>query len=158
MFVILMGIPGSGKTTYAKKFYPGYVHISSDQYLDVADTNMERKAASIRSLVWVLADAPHTNVVIDECNLDHVALAPYVALARAFGHKIEFHYMTTGVTEAAKHRPNVPKAALIKMHQKLTATVRRWRSGWPKPMAICADLHTDTPEEKGKGPHPYWRD
>lgn len=57
--IILMGIPGSGKSTIAEKFFPKYVRISQDE--------LGSRDACIKKVKQTLESG--LNVIVDRCNV-----------------------------------------------------------------------------------------
>lgn len=72
--VILVSIPGAGKTTFAKK-YKGYVRISQDELGDrYKCLELLRKSLSEKK-----------NVIIDRCNVNKMQRALFIMIAKEYG-------------------------------------------------------------------------
>ena len=104
----MVGIAGSGKSTYSSRWFSRYVHISMDTYHKDASwpvkrarlirrCDRERPAGTIRissgnkKAECVLADdalSRGKNVVVDDTNLTRAIRRPYLALARKHGASI----------------------------------------------------------------------
>lgn len=99
--IILQAVPGSGKSTYAKKHWPDAKVVSADAYFMVDGEYRydERKIgeahrSGLREFVgWVTASPVYRPpvVVVDNTNLTRVEMAPYADLANAFGWEVEVH-------------------------------------------------------------------
>ena len=103
--VVMVGISGSGKTTYSRRRFSRYVHISMDTYQKdgswpdkrarlIRRCDRERPAGTIRitsgnkKAECVLADdalGRGKSVVVDDTNLTRAIRRPYLALARKHG-------------------------------------------------------------------------
>lgn len=101
----MVGIAGSGKTTYARGKFPRHIHVSMDRYKKEESWNGTRRVLMDRfdrelpigsigitsgnkKAECVLADDALGNgrsVVVDDTNLTKAIRRPYVALARKHG-------------------------------------------------------------------------
>lgn len=102
--VLLMGMPGVGKTTlYQQTYAPlGYVHVNQD-------TSKTREKV-LRELRRVLATGQ--NIVIDSTNPNREKRAEYLQLARASGYTTDIVFLTRSGEEYNKLRPEpVPRIA-----------------------------------------------
>lgn len=89
--VLMSGIPGSGKSTYVKEQMPDAVVCSADHFFmknGRYDFNPallgQAHAACLKKFAEALqSGAPE--VVVDNTNISTLELAPYVALAAAYG-------------------------------------------------------------------------
>jgi len=99
--ILMSGIPGSGKSTIAKSF-KGATIVSADHWfertgvyqfnpaeLGTAHGNCLRKFVATLINATDHLDGYETVVVVDNTNTSVVELAPYVALAQAYGATIE---------------------------------------------------------------------
>ena len=102
--ILLSGVSGSGKSTYAKEIkerkfaVPGATEvISADTYFTQkgiytydASKIAEAHNACIRTFTNVCKiPCGIENLIVDNTNTTALELAPYVAIASAFGHEIE---------------------------------------------------------------------
>ena len=86
--VLLIGIPGSGKTTfYRERLFNTHVRLS----LDLLKTR-ERESAILRACVSV-----RQSFVVDNTNVMVEERAPYIAAARAAGFRVTGYYFPSNV-------------------------------------------------------------
>lgn len=89
--IILSGISGSGKSTYARRNYPGAVVCSADKFpglyvdgeLQFAKLS-DAHNACLRDFTVALLEG-RSVIVVDNTNTTSVEIAPYAAMALAFG-------------------------------------------------------------------------
>lgn len=97
--IIMRGIPGSGKSTWAKTHHPGAVFCSADDYFTGPSDGMYRFDPTLLSeahdqcLIKYLKalefahecrPGPNNDIVVDNTNIRVFELAPYYRLAEAF--------------------------------------------------------------------------
>lgn len=123
---LMAGIPGSGKSKYVKENFQAARVVSSDHYFMVrgqyqfkSEGLPEAHAQCLRDFVQVVqAWEPH--VVVDNTNTTLVELAPYVALASAYGYQAELCYLLCEPDVAhARNTHGVPLNVVWKLHQQL---------------------------------------
>lgn len=114
--VILVGIPGSGKSTYAAKEFPDFVYISQD-------ANNGR-----RDITWNKfrnAMEEKKNVLLDRCNINKSQRNPWINYALQTDYKeIEGIYLecdpdiaVTRATSRKDHKTIGPETPLEKVHE-----------------------------------------
>jgi predicted kinase len=93
--IILCGIPGSGKTTYARRAYPRHVILSADDYFMVDGVYRYDEAKltqahgdCLRRFIRECQSGGH-NLVIDNTNTKPTDIAPYHAIATAYGYEVD---------------------------------------------------------------------
>ena len=136
---ILCGIPGSGKSTYTRKNHPGAFVVSADNFPGLYETletfpvqlkfNPSLLPAAhgkcLRDFVDVIEDREASilgvsSIVVDNTNTTVAEIAPYAALALAYGHDLEIVTLDCFPEDGARRNTHgVPLAACIAMHKRL---------------------------------------
>jgi predicted kinase len=126
--VILVGVSGSGKSTFASREYPSAVTVSADHYFmvdgeyrfDVSKLG-EAHGACLRAFVEA-AISGVGRIVVDNTNTTLVELAPYISLAKAYGYGVEVVRVRCPVSvAAARNTHGVPEGAIRAMDARITA-------------------------------------
>ncbi len=92
--VLIRGIPGSGKTTIAKKTYPQHVLCEADQFFYDDNGNYHYDVAKIRDAhSWCQtavkeAMNKNNNVVVSNTFIRLWEMKPYAVMAKSHGYKI----------------------------------------------------------------------
>lgn len=86
--IILIGLPGSGKSTFCKEFLPSYFRVSQD--------DMGRKE---HRQIYLEALNKYDHIVVDRCNFDREQRNRYTWPARKAGYKITMMMFTTNIHE-----------------------------------------------------------
>lgn len=138
--VIMRGLPGSGKSHYAKNNFPGAITLSSDHYFINSDGEYVYDPAKIgsahawcfKSFIKCLTEASSSDVlVVDNTNISAVEIAPYVMAANAFGVR-DVHIITVECDPIKAHSRNahgVPLETVQKMAAGLELPLPPWWSG-----------------------------
>lgn len=120
--VILIGLPGSGKTTfYRTRLSETHRHVSKDLMKNVA-----RRGARQAALVDA-ALKEGVSVVVDNTNPTPVDRAPLIAQARQHGARVIGYFFDESVAECLKRnrertgRSRVPDVAIFVAAKKLVA-------------------------------------
>jgi predicted kinase len=137
--LILRGPTGAGKTTYVSlKLGPRVIVFSADKFF--TDTGGVYRFDPTRigdAHAWcyrqVLKAAPlvyeeDTLLVIDNTNISAWEIAPYVALANAYG--LDWEILTFWVDPLVAARRNVhgvPASAVMEMHRRLLTESLPWK-------------------------------
>jgi len=133
--IIMSGIPGSGKSTWAEENCPGAVVCSADSYFVGLGRNFhpaklpDAHRACLQRFIETLRDDYENNdgedsdtvVIVDNTNTTAVEMAPYVAIASAYCvTEIEIVEMDCPVGLAAKRNiHNVPMRTCLRMGDNL---------------------------------------
>jgi predicted kinase len=146
---IMSGISGSGKSTYIKEHLPHTLVVSADhskgEYRFDPTKLGEAHGQSLRLFAEALADVregiplgsnlartmpfPYDAIVVDNTNLTALELAPYVALANAYGIRPEIITLHVDVETAhARGQHNVPLRTVE--HMYATLAKRQLPSYW----------------------------
>jgi hypothetical protein len=137
---IYCGVPGSGKTTTIGKRHPGvpvcsadYHYMRSGSYLFVARELPEAHASCLRAFVDLVTPDPDRDaldnlahppwrgdVVVDNTNTTVAEIAPYAALALAYGFDLRIVIVECDPDVAhARNVHGVPLPAVRAMHDRL---------------------------------------
>jgi predicted kinase len=130
--VVLVGLPGSGKTAYQRE-HPDWVVVSrsairQSMFRCSFDATFESTVDRIFHAALVEAlDSPADIVCVDEPNLTREERAPFVELARLSGRDSIAHVMTEASVDAAYERMqrNLKRLAFEKPHLRVRAFPRK---------------------------------
>lgn len=143
--IVLRGIPGSGKSTYAAQHHPCAVVCSADAWFVGADgmyrfdprqLPQAHQACMRRFLEALQAGAPE--IVVDNTATSAIEVAPYVLVGEALGAEVEIVTIRAAPEAAyARQTHGVPSEAFAGMVRRLaegTDALPRWwrhREVWP---------------------------
>jgi predicted kinase len=117
--VILVGLPGAGKTTFYRERYPSYAHISKDAFPNAGNKQARQDAALRRAF------AEGRSVIVDNTNASAAERAAVIAIAREFDARIVGYYIDATTREAVARnaqrtgRAKVPKVAIFTCAKRL---------------------------------------
>ena len=117
--VILVGLPGAGKTTFARAAYPEHVQISKDALPGSSNKQARQDALLRRSL------AAGRSVIVDNTNVTPAERAAVIAIAREFAARVVGRYIEASTREAVSRnerrsgRAKVPKVAIFTCAKRL---------------------------------------
>jgi AAA domain-containing protein len=145
---IFAGMSGAGKSTRAGRAfaeaeaagrYP--IICSADNFMRNPKTDEyefkpqrigECHNACLRSFVHALTHAQHEAIFVDNTNCTLAEIAPYIAVARAFGVEPTVEIVEMNVTEAyARNVHGVPFSAIEEMSNDLDQMIKTWPPFWP---------------------------
>lgn len=141
--IILMGIPGSGKSTYCEYFTHKRV-FSADHYMVDKDGAYafdpaklpECHAKCLRGFVEYLQNSrpDHSGYVfVDNTNTSIAEIAPYAAIAQAYGFEMEIRWILVDPDLAAKRNVHsVPTGTVHAMHGRILKTYDNLPPWWKK--------------------------
>jgi len=137
---IIAGISGSGKSTLAGAECGGSVRCSADDFFTdkVGDYHFnpaklgEAHAMCLRKFVEALLAGK--DAVVDNTNTTSTELAPYIALANAYGVDLRIVVIRCDAEIAARRNTHgVPERAVRAMASRLERTLAHWPRHWPEP-------------------------
>lgn len=140
---ILMGISGSGKSTWTAKNRPGAQVCSADHYFVVDGvyrfnpTNLgEAHNACVRKFTELLQSGCE-DIVVDNTNTNLIDLAPYIALGNAYGYFLVVVCLKIDhKIAAARNTHGVSEATVKTMEMNINRTLASWPSFWPRPAIL----------------------
>jgi predicted kinase len=118
--VVLVGLPGAGKSTFARSRFPTYIQISKDALPRHARDKQTRQDAAMR-----VALAAGQSIVVDNTNVTAADRAAVIAIAREFGARLVCYYLDVTTREAVARnerregRAKVPKVAIFTCAKRL---------------------------------------
>lgn len=136
MIVIMIGLPGSGKTYHAERMASEHrqkghkaVVVSADDYFTYPDGSYRWKAESLGNAHMYCLDVFDQGVrnlttddmiIVSNTNLTVRNRYPYTQIGGATGHSIRYVYVPCSVeTSLARNVHNVPEAAIRAMASRL---------------------------------------
>ncbi len=121
--VILVGLPGAGKSTFYRERYPSHEHISKDALPNAGNKQARQDAALRRAL------AAGRSVIVDNTNVSPAERAAVIAIAREFDARVVGYYIEASTREAVARnegrtgRARVPKVAIFTAAKRLVPPV-----------------------------------
>ena len=118
--VILIGLPGAGKSTFFRQRFPDYTHVSKDAFPRSARDKQARQDAALRAALGAGRSA-----IVDNTNVTHAERAAIIAIARELGARVIGYYIQATTREAVARnerregRARVPKVAIFTCAKKL---------------------------------------
>jgi predicted kinase len=118
--VILIGLPGAGKSTFARAAFPDHVYISKDAYPPGARNKQARQDAALRAAL-----AAGRAALVDNTNVTPADRAAIIAIAREYGARVVGYYLEVSTREAIARnerregRAKVPKVAIFTSAKRL---------------------------------------
>lgn len=125
---ILQGIPGSGKSSLIPKHH-AYSTVSADHHFIGLDGVYrfnpaelgEAHGSCLRAFARRCATPDCAELVVDNTNTTPTEVAPYYALAQAYGHEVRIIYVPCAPeVGAARNLHGVPIEGCRAMHGRLT--------------------------------------
>jgi predicted kinase len=110
--IVLMGLPGSGKSSFYRKHFEGtHVHVSKDLMGKKKNKSLKQEKLISDCL------SNRKSIVVDNMNLKREEREKIISLARKFGARVELYYFPLSVQEsfernAGPNRTEVPPVAI----------------------------------------------
>lgn len=143
--IILMGASGSGKSTHAKTL--GLVSFSADRFFmqhgeyrfdpaQLGTAHARCFCGAIEEVRYESGSHSPKDVVIDNTNATIAEIAPYVALAQAYGYDVEFRVFDEFPYQNIH---GVPEATVAAQRARLQKTLLEWPPYWPAPRMMAGE-------------------
>ena len=147
--IILIGISGSGKSTEAAKFPIGEVYsvYSADKFFmengkymfegsklsEAHGWCLREYTAAVQATSSTYPEDGNGSIIVDNTNTTVGEIAPYAALALAYGHELELVVVHCDPEiAAARQIHGVPKDRVLQQHKRLMNTVAKGPEGYYK--------------------------
>lgn len=158
--IILMGLPGAGKTYWSKTNHPTAVVCSADHYFTDAEGNYNFDAKKLgqahawcmRNFIRALTNAeqqfayayetddtltmetwqPQYTVIVDNRNVNVHSIAPYIGVASSFGVFPRIVYVRDPGNAQERQLHKVPEFNWQAMRYQLNELLSKWPGIWPK--------------------------
>ena len=123
--MILVGLPGAGKSTFVRTHYPSHVHVSKDNLPPGARNKQARQDAMLRGALGA-----GQSVVVDNTNVTVADRAAIIAIARECHARIVGVFIDARVRDAIARnetrqgRGKVPKVAIFTAAKRLVPPVK----------------------------------
>ena len=158
--VLLRGIPGAGKTTYASKAFPRARILSTDRYFKRPDGTYRFDASRLSEVheaclrdCRVALNERATPIVIDKCNLSWKAIEPYVKAARAACYEVRVVTLfAEPLTCWRRNVHKVPQAKVLELAQLLRQTRL---PAWLAHTTINTEEAGGSPAARNLDDHPF---
>lgn len=138
--IILMGVSGAGKSTYAKKLVEGNngVVVSADDYFMVKGEYKfdpsrlsEAHGQCFRTFINELADRDFDLMMVDNTNTSAVEIAPYVLGAQAYGWPVKVVHVRCPIGVALERAIHgAPSHAIAAMAARIEKTTKEMPPWW----------------------------
>ena len=133
--VILQGLPGSGKSTYAANMYEklSTVVCTADDYHTVDGVykydveNAHAAYVACFNKYMTALDLGCDIVVCANTNTLLLEMSPYVMVAQAFGYEVEIHHFRCSIeTSMRRNLHGVPEETILAMAERMETPLERF--------------------------------
>jgi predicted kinase len=150
--IIVSGIPGSGKSHFVREHYPQATVFSADHFVGLyVDGKIQPELIGLahqeclRNYTECLTSRRRPLIVVDNTNTTVEEVAPYAALAQAFGYELLIVTIECNVlTGAARNTHGAPLDVVKTLAAQLAA--RKLAPWWPE--VKIAQPSDDTTEDR----------
>lgn len=138
---IMIGIPGSGKSTYLSRLENTYVcsadHFwgnNPEEYIKNFDINRlgEAHKQCLRRYIEFIQNQPYIDIAVDNTNTRKEDISPYIAIASVYNLEIEIVYIPCSTEVGiARNIHNVPAKVIKNMQNNIQHMIKHWPNHWP---------------------------
>ena len=118
--IILVGLPGAGKSTFCRQRFQSCTHISKDSFPRHARDKQARQDGAVRAALRA-----GRSIVVDNTNVTPADRAAVISIAREFAARVICYYVDSTIGDAVARnarregRGKVPKVAIFTSAKKL---------------------------------------
>ena len=137
--IVMRGVPGSGKSTYVKQNYPNAFVVSADHFFEKGGKYQfdprklgQAHGECLKNFTEAIRScSPDAVIVVDNTNTTNAEMAPYAALALAYGHNLKTVMLQTMACIAAqRNQHGVPEATVERMSDTLRNESHKCPAYW----------------------------
>jgi predicted kinase len=167
--LLLRGLPGSGKSTFAKA-QPDSVIVSASDYFHFPRGPVPRVEGPIgehdydhsesrhshdyclRKFIQIVQSRDRRNIIVDNTNTNPFSMAPYIGIARAYGLSVRIIEFVADLHEChARQRHDVPKHVMLRMDFDLHGKLPTF---WPSPERVHTGRDASATEKAHESAEP----
>lgn len=156
--IIMQGVSGSGKSTYIKHNFPSATVVSADHFFInavtgiyefkgefLADAHGQCLIKFIEAVIAQNNDTVNEGViVVDNTNCTIAEIAPYAAIALAYGHKLQIICLDIEPkTAASRNLHGVEESVVVMMNEKIKNSAKEFPPYWPRKVISLYGLSDD---------------
>jgi len=134
--VILMGIRGSGKTSYARSMFPRHMRCSADEWFTSEHGEYEFLESKVPmangySFRKYMMSIGRSDIVVDNENTRLWEISPYVALAECYSTFVKVVFLDVPLELALKKAAHIPGDIIREQYDQIQRSVTLWPAEFP---------------------------
>lgn len=122
MVIIIRGLPGAGKTHFARDQYPGALLLEGDQYFitpeglyKFGEGKLSNSTEYVKIMLKAALETGIKTVVITGTSPDGTTAKEYAKIARHYGHTVKYIWIDYDNGNTNQNRHGVPSDVINKM-------------------------------------------